>query len=250
MPNPTAMRTSLLPCFRSCHFLVACAMLLSTPAFAKERFRIPPPPSPEKVFHDIRGFFHRVAGGVKNASKKTWNAIRDPFVDDEPESSSRPGPRRESAKPPPGSSFSKSKDAVPYRYDDADEFGARDPAQARSDGNETLPKVNVTPRQPAANLKPGVPEPMSPAGPSKPGQFLKPSTSDQPPVEEIRPAPPKAAPPLVDSNLEFARRVPGKRGLVYPPGAKESAENMVDVGDFQTGQIVRDPRTGKLFRVP
>jgi hypothetical protein len=50
--------------------------------------------------------------------------------------------------------------------------------------------------------------------------------------------------------VEFARPVPGKPSLVYPPGATESAENMVDVSGFTPGQMVRDPRTKALFRVP
>jgi hypothetical protein len=53
-----------------------------------------------------------------------------------------------------------------------------------------------------------------------------------------------------DDAIEFGRPVPGKRGMVYPPGAKESSENMIDVEGFQPGQVVRDPRTGALFRVP
>ena len=56
--------------------------------------------------------------------------------------------------------------------------------------------------------------------------------------------------PQDDVKIEFARPIPGKPGLVYPPGAKESTENMVDVTGFQSGQMVRNPRTGELFRVP
>jgi hypothetical protein len=44
--------------------------------------------------------------------------------------------------------------------------------------------------------------------------------------------------------------VPGRRGFVYPPGVDAKPENMVDVRDFQPGQKVRDPRTGKIVLVP
>jgi hypothetical protein len=50
--------------------------------------------------------------------------------------------------------------------------------------------------------------------------------------------------------VEFARPVPGKPGFVYPPGTPESLDNIVDVLGFKPGQIVRDPRTKVLFRVP
>lgn len=62
--------------------------------------------------------------------------------------------------------------------------------------------------------------------------------------------PPKVALPPGDDRAGYARAVPGKPGLVYPPGAEETSENWVDVREFKSGQLVRNPRTGKLFRVP
>jgi hypothetical protein len=56
--------------------------------------------------------------------------------------------------------------------------------------------------------------------------------------------------PAADPPVEFARPVPGKPGFVYPPGAPESLDNIVDVLGFKPGQVVRDPRTKALFRVP
>lgn len=257
LPGPSAcsaMKTSSLLRLWACPLLVAGTVLISCPAPAKERFRIPPPPSPEKVIRDIRGFFHRVAGGVKNAGKKTWNAIRDPFVDDEDERSAPPqGAKRsktDTMDQAGASSFARSKEAVPYPHDDADSFDARTKPDAAGPAPESMPQVTVTPR------KSGPGEPATPSGQTKPAEpttrrpFMSPEQQPQPPVTETPATTPKATPPGVDPNLEFARPVPGKRGLVYPPGAKETQENMVDVGDFKTGQIVRDPRTGKLFRVP
>lgn len=52
------------------------------------------------------------------------------------------------------------------------------------------------------------------------------------------------------SAPNYGTPVPGRRGFVYPPGVDTKPENMVDVRDFQPGQKVRDPRTGKIFLVP
>jgi hypothetical protein len=59
--------------------------------------------------------------------------------------------------------------------------------------------------------------------------------------------PPPAQPPAAPT---YGTPVPGRRGFVYPPGVETKPENMVDVRDFQPGQKVRDPRTGKIFLVP
>jgi hypothetical protein len=246
------MKMPFLHRFWICHLLLAGAVLLSAPAYAKERFRIPPPPPPEKVVRDIRGFFHRVAHGVKDVSKQTWGAIRERFEEDDrpvqiPRSAARPKPAENPE------SFSRSKDAVPYRYDDADPFDPKGKPQMIHPANDDLPQVNVTTRDPART---GQVEQVKPAQPSNRNPFLTPEPG--PAAAPTQPAslpgtpstPPKATVPPADANIEFARPVPGKRGLVYPPGARESQEYMVDVGDFPTGQIVRDPRTGKLFRVP
>jgi hypothetical protein len=59
--------------------------------------------------------------------------------------------------------------------------------------------------------------------------------------------PPPNQPPAAPT---YGTPVPGRRGFVYPPGVEAKPENMVDVRDFQPGQKVRDPRTGKIFLVP
>lgn len=59
--------------------------------------------------------------------------------------------------------------------------------------------------------------------------------------------PPPTQPPAAPT---YGTPVPGRRGFVYPPGVETKPENMVDVRDFQPGQKVRDPRTGKIFLVP
>src|SRR5215212_11884020 len=58
-------------------------------------------------------------------------------------------------------------------------------------------------------------------------------------------------PPAQQSAVPtYGTPVPGRRGFVFPPGVDTKPENMVDVRDFQPGQKVRDPRTGKIFLVP
>jgi hypothetical protein len=64
--------------------------------------------------------------------------------------------------------------------------------------------------------------------------------------------PSNATPPAPqdEATIPFARPVPGRRGMVYPPGVEEIQANMIDVSDMNPGQLARDPRTGKKFRVP
>jgi hypothetical protein len=50
--------------------------------------------------------------------------------------------------------------------------------------------------------------------------------------------------------VAFARPVPGKKGIVYPPGVGESPDTEVDVSELQPGELARDPRSGIIFRVP
>lgn len=74
-------------------------------------------------------------------------------------------------------------------------------------------------------------------------------------TEATKPAPTPApvvtvTPPAAAAAPTYGTPVPGRRGFVYPPGVDTKPENMVDVRDFQPGQKVRDPRTGKIFLVP
>jgi hypothetical protein len=238
------MKTSFLQPLWVRHLVIVCAILLSCPAFASDRFRIPPPPPPRQVVEDIRGFIHRVADGVKNASKRTWGAVRDRFSDDDDEEDPAP-PRRSSSRrrtvPPltEEESFARSKDAVPYRYDDAE---AVDPSRYPDTKSFTIP------RGPSEEMKPSQFDPRKSFTTPTPDANADPAR--QAPLPERRSAEGKVVPPRTIEDIQFARPVPGKPGVVYPPGAKDSKENMVDVAGFQTGQLVRDPRTGKLFRVP
>lgn len=213
---------------------VACAgLLLASAAPAKDREDAPP--SPGKVLRDIRGFIHRVGNGVKDAGKQTWGAVRDRFRDDDddkaPPSSRKPPQRTYSGdgisldRPP----VTRSKDSPQPREDDdaRPEIVLRDTSPPA--GPSTSPTEQIKPVEPEASPAP---------------------TETTPAPEKSLSTPRKTTEPAGEGGIEFARPVPGTRGLVYPPGAKESDETMVDVSGFTSGQIVRDPRTGKLFRVP
>jgi hypothetical protein len=96
-------------------------------------------------------------------------------------------------------------------------------------------------------------------GPSSTVETTKTTTESGPPLTKPAPttgtSPGPAATvtppaPQTPAAPTYGTPVPGRRGFVYPPGVDTKPENMVDVRDFQPGQKVRDPRTGKIFLVP
>jgi hypothetical protein len=258
--NLTAMQRTCPSSLGCLALIIACLVAFSSPAEAKEKekqkgFRLPPPPPPGKVVRDIRGFFHRVADGVKDASKQTWGAIRDRFDGDEPPprtARTKPRPKTNEMPPPDSAAFARSKEAVPYPHDDADPFAGPRPPGTPPEG----PTPEQVAPQDAARFGQTVdPKAADPAAhqpsPSAASESPAPSSpSLSPPTKDPVPSTPSTIEPPLDGNIPYAQPVPGRRGLVYPPGAKATEESMIDVGDFQTGQIVRDPRSGKLFRVP
>ncbi|MFZ4766518.1 MAG: hypothetical protein ACOYMN_16320 [Roseimicrobium sp.] len=226
--------------------------LLSTPsqATARDHIHIPLPP-PREILRDIGNFFHRVGDRVGDTVR------RFPWVDEEEEEEAEHGRSRTKRRPLPSkaSTWESAKENVPYRYEDADDFDNRTKAKpipvtpsekpksprAPSLKNDDAPAVTIVEKQkPEAAPKPEV----------KPQESPPPSVPEKPEPEPERTPPPAAPKAAEPSNLPLGTAVRGKRGLVYPPGAKQTPENMVDVTDFKSGQIVRDPRTGELFRVP
>lgn len=211
------------------------AMLLGGSASARDYIRIPLPPPPREVFENVRNFFHRVGDRVRDSVNRAFDRTPEK---EKPETRSRG--KSQTAKKP---GWDGAKRSVPYRYDDADSFTARDdsaPAERRSgatSGSDVPPVTVVGPQQPSDQAPPSTKPPETTTAPPEP-------------AETSRPAPPPVNKALEAGNLPFGSPVSGKRGLVYPPGAKHTQENMVDVTDFKPGQIVRDPRTGELFRVP
>jgi len=73
------------------------------------------------------------------------------------------------------------------------------------------------------------------------------------PTQEEKPAPnllaASAAPAeKAKGDMPYAIPVPGRKGIVTSPYAPEG--NYVDVSAFPAGSAVKDPYTGKIFRVP
>jgi hypothetical protein len=83
----------------------------------------------------------------------------------------------------------------------------------------------------------------------------QPSPLEEPPksVKEEKPAPtvlPAAAVPVekAKGDMPYGIPVPSRKGLVISPYLPE--EKYIDVSAFLPGAAVRDPYTGKIFRVP
>ncbi|HEX5491919.1 MAG TPA: hypothetical protein VFX07_11715 [Candidatus Udaeobacter sp.] len=53
----------------------------------------------------------------------------------------------------------------------------------------------------------------------------------------------------VKAGLPYGVPVPGRKGMVASPYLPED-EKYIDVTDFQSGSVVKDPYTGKFFLVP
>ena len=81
-----------------------------------------------------------------------------------------------------------------------------------SGGNDTVPEVVTPPPPPAPDPKP---------------------------VETIKKGP---------GGIPYGIPVPGKKGYVYSPYAKD--QGYVDVRDFSPGTKVTDPYSGKIILVP
>jgi hypothetical protein len=76
------------------------------------------------------------------------------------------------------------------------------------------------------------------------------ATGSRPAAGEQRAVAVNAGKPAPPPEHPFGKPVPGRQGLVYPPGLKEVPENMIDVRGIAPGTKVRDPVTKMVFRVP
>lgn len=87
-----------------------------------------------------------------------------------------------------------------------------------------------------------------PAAPQAPNPTA--STPEAPKTPEPpQPEPPKTPePPKAAADLPFGKPVPGKKGFVTSP--YDGSAGIIDVRDIPPGTKVRDPYTGKVFRVP
>jgi hypothetical protein len=255
--------------------LVTTVALPAVTASAEDRFRIPLPPPPGEVIRDVRGFIHGIGRGIKRGAQRALNGS------EEREERDLPQPRRDQG--PNGEWDGK------FYPDEYDRRGPRPPQDGRPlpppsrelreippreipDGpggwtSEEQLRREEAARESARNYRPS----EMPPGP----QASTKKKSTQPGTEGTRtPTPPPqtsatnkdagvkqntppTTTPKTDTNptaptteVQYATPVPGKKGLVYPPGVDKTNENMVDVGDFKAGQLVRNPRNGELFRVP
>jgi len=91
--------------------------------------------------------------------------------------------------------------------------------------------------------------------PSAPEASPTPTPTEEPskPVKEEKTTPtvlPASAAPAskAKGDMPYGIPVPGRKGMVTSPFLPEG--NYIDVSDFAPGSAVRDPYTGKIFRVP
>ncbi len=125
------------------------------------------------------------------------------------------------------------------------------PFDERNDPRLLQQPSQAAPFESLAALPPGVPAtlpaPALPPGLDTPSSSftVQPSltVAPSPGPPSVEPTPPPPLPP-------FATPVPGRSGLVYPPGQDAIPENMVDVTYLARGTKVRDPVSKIVFRVP
>lgn len=133
----------------------------------------------------------------------------------------------------------------------ADKPVSQAPAITSSPPESSRPKKSSSASQPAKQTAESNPKPshvVEEEPLKEPAPEIAPASPPSLPANAAAPPPPEKPP--IESGAEFARPVPGKANYVYPPGVAQSPENMVDVSGFTPGQVVRDPRTKALFRVP
>ncbi len=105
------------------------------------------------------------------------------------------------------------------------------------------PRKTRNPRRPASRI-PSAPE-ASPT-PTPTEELSKPAKEKTTPSTLL---PASAAPASkAKEDMPFGIPVPGRKGMVTSPYLPEG--NYVDVSAFAPGSAVKDPYTGKIFRVP
>ncbi|RBP37289.1 hypothetical protein DES53_11427 [Roseimicrobium gellanilyticum] len=255
--------------------MVATAALPAVTASAEDRFRIPLPPPPSEVIRDVRGFIHGIGRGIKRGAQRVFNDeqpmeeqdLRRPRRDYGPNGEwdgqfypdeyDRRGPRPpQNQRPLPPSQERDMREIAPrdipegpggwtseeqLRREEASREAARNYQPSDMPPTPPTSKKSTQPRQEAARTPASPPQPL----PNNKEGALKENTL--PPTTTT---PKTTTTPAPSTEVQYASPVPGKKGLVYPPGVAKTPENMVDVGDFKAGQLVRNPRNGELFRVP
>ncbi len=267
--------------------LAGCVLVAAPAAPARDRIRIPLPPPPSQVIQDVRDIIHGIGRGIRRVGTRIVDSVEAvelrrtypdyaPLHEDEdgdwdgefyPDHRDTALQHEEFMRAP----RSREEQALweehlrreeqyrraqeqqqQQRYRDADEEedeGYLVPAPMPP-GSSPVPPEHF--HAPSPQPSPGVKDSTkpAPAPPPSPTFTPGPGPATTPPSS---PAPPPVSSnnkPAAPSQVQYGSPVPGKKGLVYPPGVEKKPENMVDVSDFQPGQLVRDPKTGALFRVP
>lgn len=140
-----------------------------------------------------------------------------------------PPPREAPASPPPSTTVAPS--------------DVRNDSLSLQQASQDAPSA-VSPSAPVA------PQGTATPSPSSSSVAQQNSVAGTPPQDPQSAPSPSAVQPTPPSLPPFATPVPGRSGLVYPPGQKAIPENMIDVSGYAPGTKVRDPDSKVVFRVP
>jgi hypothetical protein len=118
---------------------------------------------------------------------------------------------------------------------DYDRVPYRPKTVTRSSGRVSRPSPSVAEERSTPSI--------SPRPPVAPGNVV----AESPKSGSAEPA---AAPNPAEENLPFGTPVAGRPGMVVSPYTDPSKKQLVDVTGLPPGEKVKDPYSGKLFRVP
>lgn len=235
--------------------LFALVLGLVTPLGAEEssiHIRIPNPiPHIAKGMHHVGNFFFRAARTLEGAEDP--EELHDAGSPRYPPSPPSPKKRKDpgaAMQPPVDSKYRSEYRSAPTRYYETDRNVAPPPQPSNRVEPPTSPggpssDANASADSMATKIKEPSYRPMTPSGAANSSAAAtKPPGGAQPAADE------EAAKPAPPPNPGFAKPVPGRPGLVYPPGMKAAPENMIDVRGIAPGTKVRDPVSGIIFLVP
>jgi len=245
--------------------LLVCGALLIGPGTSLEaeerRFRLRiPNPIPrivdriEKV-GDFVGRTARKIGGNDDEEKRDPSAPPKPAAVRPPKEKSDVVRRGDSGNleldpdvPMRGESKRPSKERSPVTSESPRPSGDVPGSEAGGPQTPLSRREGVSPSADGVTQK-RVNETASPAADMAVSSPVASGASAEGPSADVAEASPLAA-PSVPTGPAFGLPVPGSPGLVYPPGAKKTPENRLDVRGISPGTKVRDPATGHIFLVP
>src|SRR6266567_1602379 len=112
--------------------------------------------------------------------------------------------------------------------------------QPQPSPQQTRKTMRISRRPTSRESKAAEPSPTAPEEPVKPEKEEKPAAT----LLRASAAPAEKA----KGDLPYGIPIPGRKGMVTSPYLPEG--NYIDVSAFAPGSAVKDPYTGKLFRVP